>query len=103
MLPRGYVMSCRVHRPFGPWVETLGARRAFWNYYDLEQLADAKKGQVVHEGDFIKCAEEYFTPYYQPLIPCVNRLRKAVFPNGGRWEKEDEGLYSRMRRILKEA
>ena len=66
-------------------------------------LADLKKAKVDDEGDFIKSAKTNFTPYYQPLIPWVNRLRKAVFPNGRRWGKEDEGLYDRMRRIIAEA
>ncbi|KAH7635875.1 hypothetical protein B0T09DRAFT_317597 [Sordaria sp. MPI-SDFR-AT-0083] len=74
-----------------------------WSYCDLESLASLKKGEVDHEGDFIKSAKANFTPYYQPLIPWVNRLRKAVFLNGWKWEKEDEGLYDRMRRILEEA
>ncbi|EJT68570.1 hypothetical protein GGTG_13856 [Gaeumannomyces tritici R3-111a-1] len=65
-----------------------------WNYVDTEELAELKKGQVSHEGDFIRTAEENFTPYYQPLIPWVNRLRKAVFPNGGRWEKDETELGS---------
>ncbi|KAK0702046.1 hypothetical protein B0T26DRAFT_539387 [Lasiosphaeria miniovina] len=52
---------------------------------------------------FIKSAKNNFTPYHQPLIPWVNRLRKAVFPNGGSWEREDGGLYVRMRQILQEA
>jgi hypothetical protein len=58
---------------------------------------------VYEEGDFIRYAEEDFTPYYQPLIPWINRLRKVVFPNGRRWQREDEGLYSRMREIIGEA
>lgn len=74
-----------------------------WNYISMDLLAKEKKGQVSHEGDFIRSAEENFTLYYQPLIPWVNRLRKVVFPNGGRWEREDEGLYSRMREIIGEA
>ncbi|WPJ66546.1 hypothetical protein SMAC4_14062 [Sordaria macrospora] len=74
-----------------------------WNYIRPVMLANLKKGHVVHEGDFIKSAEANFTAYYQPLIPWVNRLRKAVFPNGRRWGKEDEGLYDRMRRIIAEA
>ncbi|KAB5524002.1 hypothetical protein GE09DRAFT_1153373, partial [Coniochaeta sp. 2T2.1] len=54
-----------------------------WNYVDTEEQAELKKGRrVSHEGDFIRTAEENFTPYYQPLIPRVNRLRKVVFPNG---------------------
>ncbi|KAH7016041.1 uncharacterized protein B0I36DRAFT_425519 [Microdochium trichocladiopsis] len=74
-----------------------------WNYVDTDELAELKKGQVSHEGDFIRTAEENFTHYYQPLVPWVNRLRKVVFPNGGRWEREDTGLYARMREILQEA
>lgn len=64
-------------------------------------LAEMKKGQVSHEGDFLRTTEDNFTSYYQPLIPWVNRLRKAVFPNSGRWENEDAGLYSRMKEILR--
>ncbi|KAK0719840.1 hypothetical protein B0H67DRAFT_484812, partial [Lasiosphaeris hirsuta] len=74
-----------------------------WNFISTDLLAKEKRGQVSHEGDFIRAAEKSFTPYYQPLIPWVNRLRKAVFPNGGRWEKEDGGLYVRMQQILQEA
>ncbi|KAH7025306.1 uncharacterized protein B0I36DRAFT_417596 [Microdochium trichocladiopsis] len=74
-----------------------------WNYISMELLAKEKKGQVSHEGDFIRSAEENFTPYYQPLIPWVNKLRKVVFPSGGRWEREDIGLYVRMKEILGEA
>ncbi|RYC78653.1 hypothetical protein BFJ63_vAg18473 [Fusarium oxysporum f. sp. narcissi] len=74
-----------------------------WNYVDTGELANLKKGQVSHEGDFIKTAEENFTSYYQPLVPWVNRLRKVMFPNGGRWEREDKGQYARVREILQEA
>lgn len=62
-----------------------------WNYESENKLADLKKGQVSQEGDFIRAAEENFTSFYRPLIPWVNRLRKAVFPNGGRWERVDGG------------
>jgi hypothetical protein len=74
-----------------------------WNYMDTAGLVKEKKGEVSHEGDFLQSAENNFTRYYQPLLPWVNRLRKAVFPNGGRWEREDGGLYVRMRQILQEA
>ncbi|KAL7755607.1 hypothetical protein ACKLNR_014134 [Fusarium oxysporum f. sp. zingiberi] len=74
-----------------------------WNYVDMGELANLKKGQVSHEGDFIKTAEENFTSYYQPLVPWVNRLRKVVFPNGGRWEREDRRQYARVKEILQEA
>jgi hypothetical protein len=45
-----------------------------WNYLDAEELADSKNGIVVDERDSVKAAQTNFTPYYQPLIPCVNRL-----------------------------
>jgi hypothetical protein len=47
--------------------------------------------------------EENFTPYYRPLIPWINKLRKVAFPGGGRWEKEDKGLPVRIKEILQEA
>lgn len=74
-----------------------------WNFISMESLAELKKGRVSHEGDFLKATKENFTQYYQPLVPWVNRLRKVVFPNGGRWEREDAGLYSKMKTILCEA
>ncbi|CAG9987750.1 unnamed protein product [Clonostachys byssicola] len=74
-----------------------------WHTAGADQLADLKKGKIGHEGDFIRFAKENFTQYYQPLVPWVNRVRKIVFPNGGRWEKEDAALYSRFRKILRDA
>ncbi|PQK08000.1 hypothetical protein BB8028_0001g00810 [Beauveria bassiana] len=74
-----------------------------WNYVDTEELAELKKGQVSHEQDFIKTTKQYFTRHYQPMIPWVNRLRKAVFPSGRRWEKDDDKLYMQMQDILREA
>ncbi|KAK8872459.1 kinase-like domain [Apiospora arundinis] len=87
----------------GPDESRVIPRFEKWNYVDTEELARIKKGEVSHEGDFIRSVEENFTGIYQPLIPWVNRLRKAIFPNGGRWEKEDSALYARMRNILQEA
>ncbi len=74
-----------------------------WVVSTIHNAPQLKKGQVTHEGDFIRAAKKNFTLYYQPMVPWVNRLRKAVFPNGGRWENEDNGLYARMKEILEEA
>ncbi|CAH0019280.1 unnamed protein product [Clonostachys rhizophaga] len=74
-----------------------------WNPTSPSQLAALKKGHISHEGDFLRSEKKNFTQYYQPLVPWVNRLRKVVFPNGRRWEKEDAGLYSRFRKILRDA
>ena len=71
-----------------------------WNYVDMKELAKTKKGEIDDGRGFIEAAEENFTSYYISLIPWVNRLRKVVFPNGGRWREEDQRLYSRMRSIL---
>ncbi|KAF5133789.1 hypothetical protein E5D57_004416 [Metarhizium anisopliae] len=74
-----------------------------WNYVEMTELAELKKGQVSHEQDFIKTTSEYFTTLYTPLIPWVNKLRKVVFPNGRRWEMEDARLYLRMKNVLRDA
>lgn len=74
-----------------------------WNYVDMEKLADLKKGIVSNEADFKEKIDRKFTPYYHSLRPWMNRLRKVVFPNGGRWSKEDVGLYSRMKQVLQDA
>ncbi|KAK0612607.1 hypothetical protein B0T17DRAFT_649038 [Bombardia bombarda] len=87
----------------GPGQGRVVPRFDKWNSMDTEELAQLKKGEINHEGDFLRTAEEDFASYYQPMIPWVNRLRRVVFPNGGRWEREDKGLYSRMTEILREA
>ncbi|KAJ6279021.1 hypothetical protein J3E71DRAFT_368428 [Bipolaris maydis] len=74
-----------------------------WNYVNMEELAELKSGLVSREKHFLNRITKAFTPYYQPLIPCVNRLRRAVFPMDRPWEKEDMTLYSRMKEILRVA
>ncbi|PZD23186.1 HTH-Tnp-Tc3-2 domain containing protein, partial [Pyrenophora tritici-repentis] len=74
-----------------------------WNYIDTEELAKLKKGEVGDESDFLRTARVTFTPYYQSLIPYVNRLRRKVFPNGGRWRVPNPKLYSEMKEILQAA
>ncbi|KAK0621573.1 hypothetical protein B0T17DRAFT_295605 [Bombardia bombarda] len=87
----------------GPGQGRVVPRFDMWNSVNTKELARVKKGEIGHEGDFLRTAEEDFASYYQPMIPWVNRLRRVVFPNGGRWEREDRGLYSRMKDILREA
>lgn len=87
----------------GPGEGTVVAQFDKWNFADTEELAQLKKGLISDEADFLKAAEKHFTRYYQPMTRCVNELRKAMFPNGRRWEREDGGLYVRMRAILEEA
>jgi hypothetical protein len=72
-----------------------------WNYVDTEELAGMKLGVVAKEAIFMKTISDNFTAYYEPLIPLLNRLRKVVFPKDKPWEREDEGLYSQMRELLR--
>ncbi|KAM5440864.1 hypothetical protein MferCBS31731_004003 [Microsporum ferrugineum] len=74
-----------------------------WNFMDTEELAKMKLGTVTKEAIFMKTAMSNFTPYYQSLIPHVNRLRREVFPADKPWEKEDRELYSRMKKVLQDA
>ncbi|KAK3349171.1 hypothetical protein B0T25DRAFT_609811 [Lasiosphaeria hispida] len=55
-----------------------------WNYMDTIGLVKEKKGKVSYKGDFIKSTKKNFTFYYQPLIPWVNQLCKAMFLNDRR-------------------
>ncbi|KAK3175350.1 hypothetical protein OEA41_002597 [Lepraria neglecta] len=52
-----------------------------WNYADEGELADLKKGLMVEEDGFDKIITG-FAPGYKSLIPCVQELRKYIFPNG---------------------
>lgn len=74
-----------------------------WNYVDIEELTKLKLGTVTDEGIFCNIVKDFFTNHYIPLIPLIESLRKVVFPAGGRWKREDKGLYDSMRRILSEA
>ncbi|TWU72848.1 hypothetical protein ED733_002636 [Metarhizium rileyi] len=73
-----------------------------WNFMKMEVLA-ASKTLLSMEDDFHRFADRDFTSYYQPLIPWINRLRSAVFPNDRRWKRQDTKLYTRMREILQQA
>ena len=74
-----------------------------WNYESDDESAEKKKGVIADEEDFLKKAENRFTLHYQPLVPWVNRLRRKVFPNGGRWKRPEPGLYSSMKEVLRDA
>ncbi|KAI1471016.1 serine/threonine-protein kinase Sgk2 [Daldinia caldariorum] len=74
-----------------------------WNFMDAEELATMKLGTISEQDVFSNKSSKHFTTFYQPLIPWVNLLRQAIFPNGGRWKKEDEGLYTRIEEICRAA
>ena len=72
-----------------------------WNYLNTGKLARNKLGLVADGEVFTMAITDDPTPYYEPLIPLLNGLRKIVFPGGRRWTREDEKLYPRMREILR--
>ncbi|KAH8748986.1 hypothetical protein F5883DRAFT_508959 [Diaporthe sp. PMI_573] len=74
-----------------------------WNYVDVTELAKTKIGTISEENVFQETMTEFFTKYYEPLIPWLNRLRKVVFPDGKKWKKADPELYSSMKKILRDA
>ncbi len=59
-----------------------------------------KLGVVAKEAIFMKTISDNFTAYYKKLVPLLNTLRKLVFPGDKPWEREDKGLYMRMREQL---
>ena len=74
-----------------------------WNYADTKELAKLKIGTISHDGVFQQTVQEYFTEYYRPLIDYVDRLRRAVFPNGKTRMNPHRELYTEMKDILKAA
>ena len=74
-----------------------------WNYEPTTRLVKLKSGTVDHERHFLETITEHFTPYYRPLVPWVNRLRRVVFPMDKPWERDDKELYSQMKAVLEKA
>lgn len=74
-----------------------------WNYAEMEELAKLKLGTVLDEDIFLETLKLNLTPYYTPLGPWINRLRRVVFPQGRLRKEEDESLASKMLKILQEA
>ncbi|KAI4124476.1 MAG: hypothetical protein LQ347_005719, partial [Umbilicaria vellea] len=78
----------------GPHQSRAVLRFERWSYVESsEELAWIKLSVVVEEAFFIKTVEGHFTPYYKPLVPLMNQLRKLIFPKGKAWKREDEKLY----------
>ncbi|KAL2809727.1 hypothetical protein BJX63DRAFT_434895 [Aspergillus granulosus] len=74
-----------------------------WNYADMEELAFWKQGIVSVPQNFIMMVDKNITPFYRPLAPWLNRLRKVVFPSGKPFKNPDLALYSKMKRVLRDA
>lgn len=84
----------------GPGIDIGPTRFESWNYESDKKLIESKKGVIDDEADFLQLMEESCTAYYRPLIPWINKLRRAVFPDGKRWRRSNPSLYATMREIL---
>lgn len=73
-----------------------------WNYAGTKELAHLKRGLVLEEADFKQTIAD-FTFGYTSLIPCIQELRKCIFPNGKRWLEENKELYSQIKAVLDNA
>ena len=74
-----------------------------WNFLTMDELAKMKSGTVGTDSLFLRTMTASTTSYFQPLIPWIEQLRMVVFPNDRQWRIEDEGLYERMREVLRKA
>ncbi|MCJ1473154.1 hypothetical protein MMC13_001805 [Lambiella insularis] len=74
-----------------------------WNKKPIKELAEIKIGKVSEEDGFDEEMSDNFSKYCKPLIPCMQELRKVVFPGGKRWLSEDRELYSRIVAVLQKA
>lgn len=74
-----------------------------WNFRGTEDLAMTKAGLVVEEDLFDKQVKDNVTVYCTPLLPCLEELRRVVFPGGKRCLREDPQLYARMKSVFQQA
>jgi Fungal protein kinase len=74
-----------------------------WSYVGMEKLAKLKLGTISEEEIFLNTVKENFTSYYGPLISWIKRLRRVLFPGGGRRKEEDRELFSLMKTVLEKA
>lgn len=74
-----------------------------WNNQHPTTLAMSKLGIISMEEDFLELIRKHFTPYYQPLIPWVNKLRHLVFPNDSPSMTRRPEIYGEIYQLLREA
>jgi len=87
----------------GPGQKRSKTEYESWNFEPTKKLAQIKNGMVVEQDKFEKEVNENFAVHCKPLIPCVQELRKVVFPEGKRWLTQDRRLYSQMKLVLENA
>ncbi|KAG6042253.1 hypothetical protein E4U39_006137 [Claviceps sp. Clav50 group G5] len=86
----------------GPGKSIEPTRYEYWDHLSDIELSCIKLG-VISDTKFRNPEKLDFTPYYQPLIPHVCKLRNVVFPGGNPRDKPLPELYSMMLRVIREA
>ncbi|WVO15587.1 hypothetical protein L204_103247 [Cryptococcus depauperatus] len=84
--------------------EPISSEYDRWNYESDNMLVNLKFATIGSERMFLNTTRAHFTPFYKPLIPLMNKIRKEIFPNGEAWmtadREEDRELYSLIKGIL---
>ena len=73
-----------------------------WNYAGALELSDLKSALVSEKRRFNKAVAD-FTPHCESLVPCVQELRKYIFPKGRHWYEENRKLYFQISGVLDKA
>ncbi|KAF2193607.1 hypothetical protein K469DRAFT_239099 [Zopfia rhizophila CBS 207.26] len=87
----------------GPGLPRSKTEYDSWNYEPTQKLAEIKTGKVLEEDKFDKEVDRNFTAHCKKLKPCIQQLRKVVFPGGKRWLREHRQLYTQMKSVLEQA
>ena len=75
-----------------------------WNYLSTSRLEEGKAGKMLKlEETSDQDMYEWFTVFCRKLVPCMQELRRALFPDGKRWLSQDRNLYGRVKTILRKA
>ena len=75
-----------------------------WNYLSTDRLEEGKAGKMLKlEETSDQKMYEWFTAFCGKLIPCMQELRRALFPGGKRWLSENRSLYGMVNTILRKA
>lgn len=74
-----------------------------WNYKVTKKHADTKTGKLQQEIWFYEEVMSNFTACCWSLIPCMQELRKVIFPGGMSWLMEDRQLYIKIKTALEQA
>ncbi|RPA74187.1 hypothetical protein BJ508DRAFT_215593 [Ascobolus immersus RN42] len=90
-----------------PGIEKLGPNAHLcsnWSYISFHDLSNTKYG-LIREDVFSRRTEEHVDDFYKPLIPCLKRMRKALFHEGRflKAKNDHAGLYDELLHAIRES